>query len=144
LAEPFMEHRLGSRLQASDKAASLLERVGLSSDMMARLPHEFSGGQRQRLAIARALMVDPKIIIADEAVSALDVSIKAQVSNLLLDLQETMGLSYLFVSHDMAVVERLSHRVAVMLLGEIVEIGPRREVFENPQHPYTRRLIAAV
>jgi peptide/nickel transport system ATP-binding protein len=112
--------------------------------MASRLPHQFSGGQRQRICIARALALSPKIIIADEAVSALDVSIKAQVINLLLELQEALGLAYLFVSHDMAVVERVSHRVAVMYLGEIVEIGPREQIFANPQHPYTKRLLAAV
>jgi peptide/nickel transport system ATP-binding protein len=109
-----------------------------------RYPHEFSGGQRQRICIARALALQPKLIIADEAVSALDVSIKAQVVNLMLDLQESMGLAYLFISHDMAVVERVSHRIAVMYLGEVVEIGPRAKVFGNPQHPYTKRLMAAV
>jgi peptide/nickel transport system ATP-binding protein len=142
--EPFVEHNLGSKAEARDKAADLLERVGLSADMMPRYPHEFSGGQRQRIAIARSLMLDPKIIVADEAVSALDVSIKAQVCNLLLDLQQSFNLAYLFISHDMAVVERVSHRVAVMYLGEIVEIGPRQAVFDNPQHPYTKKLMAAV
>ena len=144
VAEPFIEHRLGSRAEAREKAADLLERVGLKADMMGRYPHEFSGGQRQRICIARALALDPKVIVADESVSALDVSIKAQVCNLLMDLQQSLNLSYLFISHDMAVVERVSHRVAVMYLGEIVEIGPRASVFENPQHPYTRKLIAAV
>ncbi len=142
--EPFVEHKLGSKAEARDKAADLLERVGLSADMMPRYPHEFSGGQRQRIAIARSLMLDPKIIVADEAVSALDVSIKAQVCNLLLDLQQSFNLAYLFISHDMAVVERVSHRVAVMYLGEIVEIGPRQAVFDNPQHAYTKKLMAAV
>ncbi len=142
--EPFIEHKLGSKAEAREKAADLLERVGLSADMMPRYPHEFSGGQRQRIAIARSLILDPKIIVADEAVSALDVSIKAQVCNLLLDLQQSFNLAYLFISHDMAVVERVSHRVAVMYLGEIVEIGPRQAVFDNPQHPYTRKLMAAV
>jgi peptide/nickel transport system ATP-binding protein len=112
--------------------------------MADRHPHEFSGGQRQRISIARALALEPKFIVADEAVSALDVTVKAQVSNLLLELQEKHGLAYLFISHDMAVVERMSHRVAVMFLGEIVEIGPRAAIFDNPQHAYTRRLISAV
>ncbi|HEX5935920.1 MAG TPA: ABC transporter ATP-binding protein [Pseudorhizobium sp.] len=142
--EPYIEHRLGTKKQARDKAAGLLQKVGLSPDMMRRFPHEFSGGQRQRIAIARALMLDPKVIVADEAVSALDVSIKAQVCNLLLDLQQSLNLAYLFISHDMAVVERVSHRVAVMYLGEIVEIGPRASIFDNPQHPYTKKLMAAV
>ncbi|WVT76748.1 ABC transporter ATP-binding protein (plasmid) [Sinorhizobium chiapasense] len=144
IAEPYLEHRLGTAKQAREKAADLLERVGLQADMATRYPHEFSGGQRQRVCIARALALDPKVIVADESVSALDVSIKAQVINLLLDLQASLGLAYLFISHDMAVVERVSHRVAVMHLGEIVEIGSRAQVFENPQHPYTKKLIAAV
>ncbi|WFS04256.1 ABC transporter ATP-binding protein [Rhizobium tumorigenes] len=144
VAEPVIEHGLGTRAQARDKAADLLERVGLKADMMSRYPHEFSGGQRQRICIARALALDPKVIVADESVSALDVSIKAQVCNLLMDLQQSLHLAFLFISHDMAVVERVSHRVAVMYLGEIVEIGPRAAVFENPQHPYTKKLIAAV
>jgi peptide/nickel transport system ATP-binding protein len=142
--EPFIEHNLGPKKDARDKAADLLKKVGLSPDMMHRYPHEFSGGQRQRIAIARSLMLDPKVIVADEAVSALDVSIKAQVCNLMLDLQQSLNLAYLFISHDMAVVERVSHRVAVMYLGEIVEIGPRAAVFDNPQHPYTKKLMAAV
>lgn len=144
LVEPYIQHRLGTASQARDKAAALMDKVGLAPDMMRRFPHEFSGGQRQRIAIARALMLDPKVIVADEAVSALDVSIKAQVCNLLLDLQQSLDLAFLFISHDMAVVERVSHRVAVMYLGEIVEIGPRAAVFENPQHPYTKKLMAAV
>ncbi|WP_043615346.1 ABC transporter ATP-binding protein [Ensifer sp. ZNC0028] len=144
IAEPYIEHKLGTARQAREKVADLLERVGLQADMAARYPHEFSGGQRQRVCIARALALDPKVIVADESVSALDVSIKAQVINLLLDLQASLGLAYLFISHDMAVVERVSHRVAVMHLGEIVEIGSRAQVFENPQHPYTKKLMAAV
>ncbi|MGP4751857.1 ABC transporter ATP-binding protein [Agrobacterium pusense] len=144
IMEPLIEHRLGTKQQAREKAADLLEKVGLSPDMMRRFPHEFSGGQRQRIAIARSLMLDPKVIVADEAVSALDVSIKAQVCNLLLDLQQNLNLAFLFISHDMAVVERVSHRVAVMYLGEIVEIGPRAAVFDNPQHPYTKKLMSAV
>jgi peptide/nickel transport system ATP-binding protein len=144
IAEPFLKHKMGTTRQARDKTADLLDKVGLSAAVMNRYPHEFSGGQRQRVAIARALSLDPKVIVADESVSALDVSIKAQVCNLLLDLQESLDLAFLFISHDMAVVERVSHRVAVMYLGEIVEIGPRAAVFENPQHPYTKKLMAAV
>lgn len=144
ITEAFLAHKMGSAKEARDKAATLLERVGLKADMLGRYPHEFSGGQRQRIAIARALMLDPKVIIADEAVSALDVSVKAQVCNLLLDLQSQFDLAYLFISHDMAVVERVSHRVAVMYMGEIVEIGSRADVFDNPRHPYTKKLMAAV
>jgi peptide/nickel transport system ATP-binding protein len=144
IAEPFLTHRLGTRAQARDKAMDLLEKVGLATEMASRYPSQFSGGQRQRICIARALSLEPKVIVADESVSALDVSIKAQVVNLMMDLQEQFGLSYLFISHDMAVVERISHQVAVMYLGEIVEKGPVAAVFGNPQHPYTRRLIAAV
>ncbi len=144
IAEPFLVHGLGSKSEARKKVDELLIQVGLEPQHAARFPHEFSGGQKQRICIARALALDPKLIVADESVSALDVSVKAQVINLMLDLQERLGLAYLFISHDMSVVERISHRVAVMCLGEIVEIGPRRDVFENPQHPYTRRLLDAV
>ena len=144
IAEPLIINNLASRSEARDKVADLLKRVGLLPEMANRFPHEFSGGQRQRVCIARALAVEPRLIVADEAVSALDVSVKAQVVNLMLDLQARMGLGYLFISHDMAVVERVSHRVAVMYLGEIVEIGPREAVFSNPHHPYTRKLLAAV
>jgi peptide/nickel transport system ATP-binding protein len=144
IAEPIIVHGIADRAEAADRAAALLKVVGLASEMGARLPHEFSGGQRQRLCIARALSLSPKLIVADEAVAALDVSIKAQVLNLMLDLQAQFGLSYLFISHDMGVVERISHRIAVMYLGEIVEIGPRAAIIENPQHPYTRKLLAAV
>jgi peptide/nickel transport system ATP-binding protein len=144
IAEPLLVNKLASRVQARDKVDDLLRRVGLQPGMASRFPHEFSGGQRQRICIARALAVEPRLIVADESVSALDVSVKAQVVNLMLDLQASMGLAYLFISHDMSVVERVSHRVAVMYLGEIVETGPREAIFGNPQHPYTRRLLAAV
>jgi peptide/nickel transport system ATP-binding protein len=144
VAEPIVEHGLARGAEAREKAADLLRRVGLSPDMMRRYPHEFSGGQRQRICIARALALDPWVIVADESVSALDVSIKAQVCNLLMDLQQSLKLAFLFISHDMAVVERVSHRVAVMYLGEIVEIGQREAVFSDPRHPYTKKLIAAV
>ncbi|WP_320188491.1 dipeptide ABC transporter ATP-binding protein (plasmid) [Agrobacterium rosae] len=144
IAEPYLTHKLGTKAQAKVLVGKLLERVGLSADMADRLPHQFSGGQRQRICIARALALSPKVIVADESVSALDVSVKAQVINLLMDLQRDLGVAFLFISHDMAVVERISHRVAVMYLGEIVEIGPREEVFSNPSHPYTQKLLAAV
>jgi glutathione transport system ATP-binding protein len=122
----------------------LLERVGIPAQHAGRYPHEFSGGQRQRIAIARALATRPRVIIADESVSSLDVSIRATVLNLMMELQRELGLAFIFISHDMAVIERVSHRVAVMYLGQIVEIGSRAEIFENPRHPYTRKLLAAV
>ncbi|TXN01178.1 ABC transporter ATP-binding protein [Methylobacterium sp. WL64] len=144
VAEPLLINRLATGREARARAEALLTRVGLPAEAAGRFPHEFSGGQRQRICIARALALRPRLIVADEAVSALDVSVKAQVVNLMLDLQAEMGLAYLFISHDMAVVERVSHRVAVMYLGEIVEIGPRAAVFGDPQHPYTKKLLAAV
>ncbi|SEO81622.1 peptide/nickel transport system ATP-binding protein [Methylobacterium sp. ap11] len=144
IAEPLLINRLCSRSEARARAADLLRRVGLKPEMAGRYPHEFSGGQRQRICIARTLALEPRLIVADESVSALDVSVKAQVVNLMLDLQASLGLAYLFISHDMAVVERVSHRVAVMYLGEIVEIGPRAAIFGAPQHPYTKKLMAAV
>jgi len=144
VAEPYLEHGMGTAKEAREIVADMLRKVGLTPDMASRYPHEFSGGQRQRICIARALALQPTVIVADESLAALDVSIKAQVINLMLDLQQRLTLSFLFISHDMAVVERVSHRVAVMYLGEIVEIGPRAAVFGNPQHDYTKKLMAAV
>ncbi|MCS3423673.1 glutathione transport system ATP-binding protein [Rahnella sp. BIGb0603] len=144
IMEPLLVHNLAKGAEAEARVAWLLEKVGLLPEHAQRYPHEFSGGQRQRICIARALALNPKVVIADESVSALDVSIRAQIINLLMDLQKEFGLAFLFISHDMAVVERISHRVAVMYLGQIVEIGTRRAVFENPQHAYTRKLMAAV
>lgn len=144
IMEPLLVHKVGSPAEAQARVDWLLEKVGLPREYGQRYPHEFSGGQRQRIAIARALALNPKVVVADESVSALDVSIQAQIVNLMLDLQRELGVAFLFISHDMAVVERISHRVAVMYLGRIVEIGPRRAIFENPQHPYTKKLMAAV
>jgi peptide/nickel transport system ATP-binding protein/glutathione transport system ATP-binding protein len=144
LAEPAIAN--GQRLDAAlrERMAMLLARVGLPDDALRRYPHQFSGGQRQRLCIARALMLNPDVVVLDEAVSALDVSVQARVLDLLIDLQRDFALSYLFISHDMAVVERIAHRIAVMYAGQIVEIGDARSVLAEPQHSYTRRLIAAV
>ncbi|MEZ5777035.1 MAG: ABC transporter ATP-binding protein [Paracoccaceae bacterium] len=144
ISEPLLIHGLGSAVERRDAAGDLMERVGLSRDQMDRYPHEFSGGQRQRICIARALTLKPDLIIADESVSALDVSVQARVLDLLAELKREFGIAYLFISHDMAVVENISDRVAVMYLGQIVELGTRNQVFGNPQHSYTRRLIDAV
>ncbi|SEK00714.1 peptide/nickel transport system ATP-binding protein [Achromobacter sp. NFACC18-2] len=144
IMEPLLIHKVARGKEAQERVRWLMDKCGLLPEMIDRYPHEFSGGQRQRICIARALALNPKVVIADESVSALDVSIQAQIVNLLLDLQRELGVSFLFISHDMAVVERVSHRVAVMYLGQIVEIGPRRAIFENPQHPYTKKLMAAV
>jgi oligopeptide/dipeptide ABC transporter ATP-binding protein len=144
VGEPIEIHNLASsRADAERKIAELLEKVGLRAEAMNRYPHEFSGGQRQRIGIARALAVEPEFIVCDEPISALDVSIQAQIINLLLELQETMGLAYLFVSHDLAVVQHVSHRVAVMYLGKIVERAPAERLYREPRHPYTRALLAA-
>ncbi|WP_322088834.1 dipeptide ABC transporter ATP-binding protein [Burkholderia sp. BCC1999] len=144
IMEPLLVHGVARGSEAQARVDWLLDKVGLPPEAAQRYPHEFSGGQRQRIAIARALALNPKVVIADESVSALDVSVQAQIVNLMLDLQRELGVAYLFISHDMAVVERISHRVAVMYLGQIVEIGPRRAVFEAPQHPYTKKLMSAV
>ena len=144
IAEPLLIHGIGSASDRRARAADLMLRVGLSQDQLDRYPHEFSGGQRQRICIARALALKPDLIIADESVSALDVSVQARVLGLLKELQEEMGVAYLFISHDMAVVDNISDRVAVMYLGQIVEMGTRAQIFTNPRHAYTRRLLDAV
>ena len=144
IEEPMLNYGIGTRSERESRIAGLFDRVELPRSFMRRYPHEMSGGQRQRIAIARALALNPRLVVADEAVSALDVSVQAQVLNLLMELQRELGIAMLFISHDMAVVERVSHQVAVMYLGRIVEIGSRRQVFENPQHSYTRQLMSAV
>jgi peptide/nickel transport system ATP-binding protein len=144
VGEPLLVHRLARGDEAKRRVAELLELVGLDPGVASRFPHEFSGGQRQRIVIARALAVNPRLLVCDEAVSALDVSLQAQILNLLQDLQRRLGLAYLFIGHDLATVRHISHRIMVMYLGHIVESGPSEEITANPQHPYTASLLSAV
>lgn len=144
LEEPFVIHQLGNPVERRQKVLKLLDRVGMPADAMDKYPHEFSGGQRQRIGIARAIALEPKLIICDEPVSALDVSIQSQILNLLLELQQEMGLAYLFIAHDLAVIKHVSDRIAVMYLGRIVEIADSEALYANPLHPYTQALIASI
>lgn len=144
VSEPLKIHKIGNKAEQNERVSELLRSVGLDANYADRYPHEFSGGQRQRIGIARALALNPKLIICDEPVSALDVSVQAQVVNLLQQLQDNLGLTYLFISHGLAVVEHISDRVAVMYLGKIVEVCDAQELYENPQHPYTKALLSAI
>ena len=144
VGESLLDHKLCSKAEISDKVISTIERCGLAGYHMKRYPHEFSGGQRQRIGIARALILNPSFIVADEPVSALDVSIQSQIINLMSELQEEKGFSYLFISHDLSVVKHISHKVGVMYLGSLVELAPKNELYDNPIHPYTKALLSAV
>lgn len=144
IAEPLREHLQMTKLEREDRVGELMDQVGLNRDFANRYSHEFSGGQRQRIGIARALALNPKFIVCDEPIAALDVSIQAQVVNLLEELQDSLGLTYLFISHDLSMVRHIADRVAVMYLGRIVELAPRDEIYANPQHPYTQALLSAV
>lgn len=144
VSEPLRVHNIGSRSEREDRVADLLQRVGLRPEYMQRFPHAFSGGQRQRIGIARALSVNPRMIVADEPVSALDVSVQAQVLNLMMDLQDELGLTYLFIAHDLSVVNQISNTVLVMYVGRVAEIGPPQALFKSPKHPYTAALLASL
>ncbi len=144
VADPLKAHKIGTHQQRTEKVKDLLERVGLNSSQMDRYPHEFSGGQRQRVGVARALALNPRFIICDEPVSALDVSVQAQVLNLFEDLQDEFGFTYLFIAHDLSVIEHISDRIMVMYLGKIVEVAPSNEIYMNPQHPYTEALLGSI
>jgi oligopeptide/dipeptide ABC transporter ATP-binding protein len=144
LTEPLAIHGIGTKSDRKDRVASIMSKVGLKPEHMQRFPHEFSGGQRQRISIARAIILEPKLVIADEPVSALDVSVRAQVLNLMANLQSELGLAYLLISHDLSVVKYMSDRIAVMYLGKIVEVAPRDELYFNHQHPYTEALLSAI
>jgi len=144
IGEPLREHGTGNATEREDRVLELMDKVGLNRDFAKRYPHEFSGGQRQRIGIARALALNPKFIVCDEPIAALDVSIQAQVVNLLEELQDSLGLTYLFISHDLSMVRHIADRVAVMYLGRIVELAPREELFRDPHHPYTQALLSAV
>lgn len=144
VGEALLSHKLCSKEELPERVAQTIERCGLARYHMKRYPHEFSGGQRQRIGIARALVLNPSFIVADEPVSALDVSIQSQIVNLMMDLQEEMGFSYLFISHDLSIVKHICHKIGVMYLGSLVELAPKNELYENPIHPYTKALLSAV
>lgn len=144
ISEPLNVYKMGSKLERKNRVIELLDRVGLSKKHMDRYPHEFSGGQRQRICIARALSTNPKFVVCDEPLSALDVSIQAQIVNMLEDLQKELGLTYLFIGHDLSMVRHISHYIGVMYLGKLVEVGPKEKIYNNPAHPYTQALLASV